>query len=186
MRTREDITQTMERHSDTVLRVCTVYFPRRAEREDAFQETFLRYLQSETEFADEEHRKAWLIRVAANICKDMIKRADAKALPVDCTDEAARPLWQQPDSSGEELAVPGELPSCVSKALEQLDDKYRIVLHLMYYEGYAAREIASIIGVPENTVYTNLARGRKKLKEVLTDEKRREDCSGSFGYAVAG
>ena len=183
MRREDDIVHAMDLHADTVLRVCTLYFPHGTEREDAFQETFLRYMQSETVFADEEHRKAWLIRVAANICKDMLKRADAKTVSIDWSDESLYSMWQQQAESGPEAngdADDGEgLLARLSCALQQLDEKYRIPLYLTYYESYTAREIAAIMDIPENTVYTNLARGRKKLKEVLTDGGRKE-------FAAAG
>ena len=150
----------MESHSDTVLRVCSLYFHSRPEREDAFQETFLKYAQSSKEFADDEHVKAWLIRVATNTCKDMLKRMESKVVLVDEFNDTARVSWAREDT---ESAADN-----LNKALQQLDDKYRIVLYLKYYEGYTAAEIATMLSMPENTVYTNLARGRDELKEVLT------------------
>lgn len=42
-------------------------------------------------------------------------------------------------------------------------------LYLKYYEGYTAAQIAEMLGIPENTVYTNLSRGKRLLKEVLSD-----------------
>lgn len=162
MRSHDDITKAVETHADTVLRVCSVYFHGRPEREDAFQETFLKYSQSDTRFADEEHCKAWLIRVAANTCKDMLKRAEAKTVLLDEIDDAARPNWA-PDTGDESQA------DKLAAALQQLDEPYRITLYLKYYEGYTASEIGSMLDMPENTVYTNLARGREKLKEVLVN-----------------
>lgn len=163
----------MDLHADTVLRVCTLYFPSSTEREDAFQETFLRYMQNETVFADEEHRKAWLIRVAANICKDMLKRADAKAVCIDWSDESLQPMWHETQVGADSATVEsGGLSSEVGVALQMLDERYRIALYLTYFEGYSAREIAAMMNLPENTVYTNLARGRKMLKEVLTHGNR--------------
>ena len=161
MRENADSTSAIKRHSDTVLRICTLYFHGRPERDDAFQETFLKYTQSDKTFADDEHVKAWLINVAANTCKDMLKRADAKTILLDEFDDAAQPSWNAEGrpSKADELAA----------ALQQLDGKYRIVLYLKYYEGYTAAEIAELLNMPENTVYTNLSRGRNELKEVLTN-----------------
>lgn len=165
MRGNADITSTIRQHSDTVLRVCSLYFHGRPERDDAFQETFIKYAQSGKAFADDEHVKAWLINVAANTCKDMLKRADAKTLLLDEFDEAARPSWNE---GVEHSSRFDEL----NEALKQLNDNYRIVLYLKYYEGYTAAEIAELLNMPENTVYTNLSRGRNELKEVLTHGKR--------------
>ena len=173
MRQADDITRAMELHADTVLRVCTLYFPRSTEREDAFQETFLRYMQSDTRLADEEHRKAWLIRVAANVCKDMLKRADAKTVAIDWSDESLQPMWQNAQRGADAaFEGPDGLAGEVGAALAALDEKYRIVLYLTYYEGCTAKEIAAALDIPENTVYTDLARGRKKMKEVLTHGER--------------
>lgn len=160
MRDNADIARAIELHSDTVLRVCTLYFRFQPEREDAFQETFLSYAQSSKSFEDDEHVKAWLITVAANVCKDMLKSAESKTVLMDEIDEAAQPNWSHSDGDNgkaEELA----------NALAQLDEKYRVVLYLKYYEGYSAAKIANMLGIPENTVYTNLSRGRNQLKEVL-------------------
>lgn len=162
MRDHADITRTVEKHADTVLRICAVYFHGRPERDDAFQETFIKYAQSDKVFADDEHVKAWLINVAANTCKDMLKRADAKTVLIDAFDDTAQPSWQAGDGQTDDRA--DEL----LEALKKLDDKYRVALYLKYYEGYTAAEIAELTNTPENTVYTNLARGREKLKEVLT------------------
>lgn len=164
MREHDDIERVIRQHAGTVARVCSLYFGRRPEREDAFQDTFLRYAQSDREFADDEHVKAWLIRVAANVCKDALKRAEAKTVSVDHFDDTAAPQWRQP---GIET---GERFDELTEALRKLDDKYRVALYLKYYEGYTAAEIAKMTDVPENTVYSHLARGREKLKEVLAHD----------------
>lgn len=161
MRDAADITAAVRAHSGTVMRVCTLYFHGRPERDDAFQDTFLKYAQSQADFEDDEHRKAWLIRVAANVCKDMLKRAESRTALVDEVDEAAKPSWSQDPQAGSDRA------DALNDALQKLDEKHRIPLYLKYYEGYSAAEISRLLDVPENTVYTNLARGREKLREVL-------------------
>ena len=160
MRENGDITRAVRTHADTVLRVCSLYFHGRPEREDAFQETFIKYAQSDKEFADDEHVKAWLIRVATNTCKDMLKRAETRMVLTEQFEDTAQPSFGADHEPGryDEL----------NAALQQLDDAYRIALYLKYYEGYTAAEIAEVMNMPENTVYTNLSRGRAKLKEVLT------------------
>ena len=153
----------MRSYGGTVARVCSLYFGNRPERDDMFQETFLKYSLAEAEFTSEEHRKAWLIRVATNACKDLLKKAESKTVLLDEFDEAAQPQWQPGIESSDRADQ-------LNKALRELDEKYRVPLYLKYYEGYTAAEIAQMTDTPENTVYTNLARGREKLKEVLTRE----------------
>ena len=128
----------MARHGDTVWRVCLTALCRHADAEDAFQNSFLKYaLADDVQFREEEHRKAWLIRVASNTCRD---------------EEA------QPDSRVKE----------VLDAMSDLDDPPRTPVYLALYEGYTAPEIASMLDVPVNTVYSWIARGKKTLKEALS------------------
>ncbi|MBE6472874.1 MAG: sigma-70 family RNA polymerase sigma factor [Coriobacteriaceae bacterium] len=175
MREHGDITNTVRAHADTVLRVCSLYFHGRPERDDAFQETFIKYSQSDKEFSDGEHVKAWLITVASNTCKDMLRRSEAKTVLLDKIDDAAQPGWGNGATENDPAAygTGSERADELNEALQQLDENYRIALYLKYYEGYTAAEIAEMLDKPENTVYTNLARGRKKLKEVLTNGQRR-------------
>lgn len=167
MRDNRDIRTAIEAHSDTVMRICTLYFHGGPDREDAFQETFLKYAQSEKRFADEEHRKAWLITVASNTCKDMIKRSSSKTVSLEevpRAEDEQRRAWEDQNAQQERAEE-------LAQALQKIDETYRITLYLKYYEGYKASEIAALMDMPENTVYTNLARGREKLKEVLANER---------------
>lgn len=163
MRARDDVTMAVEIHADAVLRACAVYLREKADREDAFQETFVRYARSNKTFRSEEHRKAWLIRVAINICKDMLKRASSRVDSLDAALEQGVAVMGDDGMEGQrELENEGLLA-----ALGQLEERYRTVLYLKYYEGYTAAQIAAITGMPENTVYTNLSRGKHQLLGVI-------------------
>ena len=167
MRTRDDITCAMRDHADAVFRACAVYLREKADQEDAFQETFLRYARSDVPITDEEHRKAWLIRVAINVCKDMLK---SPRMRVESLDKVQESGYAPVGSDGEEGQRALESEELLA-ALSTLDERYRIVLHLKYVEGCTAPQIAQVTGMPENTVYTNLARGRRRLLEVLGNER---------------
>lgn len=161
MRARTDIEQAIDIHGDTVWRVCVLYFKHNTDAQDAFQETLLKYSLSETLFAGEEHRKAWLIRVATNVCKDMLKAAHRKNLPLDnetaVSNLSSDNIDEQPDSALQEAL----------NAIKNLTDPPRTAIYLALYEGYTAHEISNILDVPVNTVYSWIARGKQKLKEVL-------------------
>lgn len=166
MRSRSEITAAVQNHGNTVYRACSVYLHQQADREDAFQETFLRFARSSTEFNDEEHRKAWLIRVASNVCKDMLKSSASKVESLDEEQQDGREPVGDDGTEGQRSLEHEEL----LRALGTLDEKYRIVLYLKYYEGYTAAQISEATGMPENTVYTNLSRGKHKLLEVINDD----------------
>ena len=57
--------------------------------------------------------------------------------------------------------------SAVLDAVRALPDKYRTVIYLYYIEGYSAKEIAQLLGIPQNTVLSQMARARKLLKTAL-------------------
>lgn len=149
----------MTRHGDTVWRVCVVALRNRDDAEDAFQDVFMKYaLADKVVFAGEEHRKAWLIRVAANRCRDMQRAAHRKNEPLEETDDP---------TSHDPHAQPGSRIQEVLDAMNDLEDPPRTPVYLALYEGYAAPEIADMLGAPVNTVYSWIARGRKTLKEAL-------------------
>ncbi len=126
--------------------------------EDAVQEAFLKYINKRPEFNSSDHEKAWLIRVTINVAKNILRSAERKNLPV-CEDIRENTIdeFQNVDS---------EVLDCVLK----LEEKYRIIIHLYYYEEYSMKEIASILRLPLATVGTRLSRGRKLLKTLLKGE----------------
>ena len=120
--------------------------------EDAVQDTFLQYWSQKKEFETEQHVRAWLLRVAINRAKN---RAHTffrrKVLPLE--------------DYMESLTFESEESSEVFEAVMALPEKYRSVLHLYYYEGYATDEIAAILGRRAATVRSQLSRGRALLRD---------------------
>jgi RNA polymerase sigma-70 factor (ECF subfamily) len=114
----------------------------------------MKLYQAEIEFQSDEHMKAWLIRIAVNLSKNFLR--DNKRRSGEELDENI-PYLEENEDNG--------LLSYVLK----LPEKYRIPIHLFYYEGYSVNEISDILGIPQGTVKIHLKRGREKLKSVLTD-----------------
>lgn len=156
----EAFEKTVVTHYDTLLKIAYQYTRSRAEAEDIVQDTFLKYLKigDKRGFADDEHVKAWLIRAAINACKDYLKSARRN-----------RSVSLSEITETDDKAV-NDGQTDVMDAIRSLDPKYRDVLYLHYYEGYSIRETAKILGRSENTVSSRIQRGRRKLKEVITDE----------------
>lgn len=163
MRDADDIERAIDRIGPTVWRVCVSFFAREHDAQDAFQDTFLKYaLADAVEFADEEHRKAWLIKVSSNVCRDMLRAAHRKDRALE--DAPAEKLCSS------DSGAPGGASQRVEiiEAFRSLDDPPRFPLYLSLYEGYTAPEIAGIVDAPVNTVYSWIARGKKMLKEALS------------------
>ena len=83
MRSDADIEEAIDLYGDTVLRASMSYLSSHHDAEDVFQDTFIKYATCTVNFNDETHRKAWLIRVAINICKDRLRAASTRAVPLD-------------------------------------------------------------------------------------------------------
>ncbi len=154
MRSEQEVNRAIERYSDTIRRLCMVHLKNYADTEDIFQTVFLKYVLSSISFENEEHEKAWLIRVTINACKDLLKSFfRSHMVPLDEIME--QPAFLPPDHRE------------VLEAVLSLPQKYRDVVYLHYYEDYTAPEISRILGKNVNTVYTLLTRSRQMLREKL-------------------
>lgn len=138
-----------ENYTDTVYRVAVHNCPSRTDAEDLTQEVFLKLLQSHKLFRDEEHLKAWLIRVTINLSRNLAR-----------------------DRKRETLAAEIETPqtpqySTVLDAVKALPENQRNAIYLHYYEGYTAEEIGKILDAKQNTVLSWLRRGRDTLHDTI-------------------
>ena len=154
MRSEQEVSAAIERHADTVRRLCLIRLKNEADTEDIFQNVFLKYALSCVYFESAEHEKAWFIRVTINACKDLLKSFfRSRTVPLE-----------------ELLEQPAQVPRDYTDVLEAvltLPQKYRDVVYLYYYEGYGAEEIGQLLRKSVNTVYTWLTRARKLLREKL-------------------
>ena len=125
--------------------------------EDVAQETFLAYHASDRQFESEQHIRAWLIRVAVN---------KAKNATVSFWRRNRVPLEDYMDTLTFEAPEDRELMDAVLR----LPERYRVAVHLHYYEGYGVGEIARILKTREGTVKSWLSRGRARLRAQLKEE----------------
>ncbi|RKJ39192.1 sigma-70 family RNA polymerase sigma factor [Acutalibacter sp. 1XD8-33] len=154
MRNEQEARRAMEQYADTVWRLCLLHVKNRADAEDVFQTVFLKYTLSSVMFENEEHEKAWFIRVTTNACKDFLKSFfRSHTIPID---EIANLPANAMESYREVLDAVLSLPA-----------KYRDAVYLHYYEGYTAPEIGRILKKKTNSVYTLLNRSKKLLAEKL-------------------
>jgi len=158
LRTDGFIKRIVEKYSDTLIRVCFSYMKNMNDAEDLAQEVFIKFMEKKPSFEDNEHEKAWLIRVAINMSKNRLKTAwFRKTVPLD------------------ELTydfTPKE--STVMNAVLELPSKYKGVILLYYFEGYSIAEIAGIFGEKESTIGSQLSRARKLLKSSLGEDFENE------------
>lgn len=141
-------------YSDSLMRVAFTYTQNMDDAQDMVQEVFLKYMTKAPAFESAEHEKAWLLRVTINICKNFVNSAYRKTYT----------------GLDESVAVSDSYTTGLFEAINTLPEKYRIVIHLYYYEGYSQKEIARIIKLTESAVATRLQRGRSLLRKKIGDD----------------
>lgn len=144
----------LDRYGNRILRLAYSYLHNMSDAEDILQDTLLQFLKASPSFKSDEHEKAWLLRVAANLCKNRLEYNRLRA-----SDELDEEL----------VAEQREDLSFVWEAVKSLPTQYRETIHLFYYEGCSTAQIASILNMKESTVRSSLHRGRAKLKEILKE-----------------
>ncbi len=152
----EEIKDLVDKYSSLIFRISYCILCNAYDAEDVVQETFLKYITKAPEFNDEEHRKAWLIKVSANISKNMLVfrlRRDAVNI-----DDIVNVCIAPNDFETFELIM--GLPA-----------KYKVVMTLYYVEGYKSKEIAQIIDISEEAVRKRLQKGRELLKKEFEKEE---------------
>ena len=144
----------LDTYGNAILRCAYSYLHNMADAEEILQDTLIKLLTAAPSFESETHKKAWLLRVAANLSKN---RIEYNALRIS-------------DELDENLAEEGrEDLSFVWEAVKNLPVQFREVIHLHYYEGYSTSEIAKLLGRNPATVRSDLHRAREKLKSILKE-----------------
>ena len=140
--------QVYQTYGSSLYRFCLLQMKNPADAEDILQEVFCKRLYQAPAFSSPDHERRWLFRVALNQCRDAWKRSSRSELPLETASDAVTP---------EELGL--------LEQVAELPEKERTVLHLHYWEGYALREIAALLGVTVPTVKMRLKRGRDALRK---------------------
>lgn len=155
--------QIIDKYADMVYRLALTEVKNKTDADDIFQEVFLRLVRNLDKLESEEHIKAWLIRVTINCSKSHFTsfwNRNVDGIPEE----------MQVSAESEELdaIMNGEHP--VIGAVHKLPEKYRVVVHLFYFEDFSVQEIAKILKKSESTIKSQLHRARKILKELLEGE----------------
>lgn len=138
-------------YRDDVYRMAVSYTKSIQEAEDVCQIVFLKLMEQKHIQPGKE--KAWLMQVTANQCRSLLRSGWwKKTVSLDDT------LLSEPAAHGDVL-----------RAVLSLPPKYRVVIYLHYYEGYATAEIAKLLKISRSAVTTRLQRAREMLKPLLEE-----------------
>ena len=152
--TGEDFAERIVGMTQMLYRVSYAMLALPCDREDAVQECLRKAWQMRDRLREERYMKTWVTRILINECHNIQRRyrreAPQEALP-------------------ERIAPPGA-DRDLHDALLRLEPKWRIPIVLHYMEGYSVEEIARMLRLPQGTVKSRMLRGRKVLKEMLSEE----------------
>ena len=151
----DDIETIINKYGDMLYRLCVLMMKNESDAEDVVQETIIKFYQKSPMFADSEHEKAWLIKVATNKCRDLL-RFRVRHPQID--DDYLNKISYASSDSG------------IIEALAALPEKFRLVLTLHYIEDYRVEDIAKIINRTSSAVKMRLQKGRKLLEKIYREE----------------
>lgn len=147
----EEIKNMIEKYSGLVYKVAITRSGNIENAEDVFQEVFIKYSQKMPKFENEEHEKAWFIRVTINLTKNLHNQAwNRKTVPLEETIQ-----FEEKEEEN------------IFQIVSTLPQNYRTVVYLFYYEGYKIKEISKILKTREGTIKTWLSRARESVKEKI-------------------
>lgn len=156
---RKDISAAYDRNINLLYRLALSHLGNDFDAQDAVQETFVKYLRHLPEFSSEEHEKAWLIRVATNVCLDILRRKKIRAYtPI----EEIHSLGVYDDGI--------ENADSVMSKLDKVSPKNKTAVILHYLEGYSVEETAKMLGISVSAVKMRLMRGRDEIKKNIKEE----------------
>lgn len=153
-RTRTDFEQTYDQYVDILYRIAYSYMNHKEDAEDVIQEVFTKYMCGFHLYRNEEHKKAWLIRVTINQCHDAIRKNRYRI---------HAPLEEVKEVAGQENEILQEL----RETLNHLPNKYKDIVLLHYLEGYTVEEVSHMLGLSNSAVKMRLRRSREWMKKEL-------------------
>lgn len=139
--------------------------------EDAVQETVAKLIRYSDALNEEKEiaTKNYIVRVAKSVSIDIYNRRKKDQIAEKLDDEeAAQP---KAEFDPQEYVITKESVNTIVKAINDMDDKYRLPLLYSRINGHSAEQIADIMGISERTVYSRL----KKAKQILAETLKREE-----------
>ncbi len=156
------ISEAVETYSDMIFKIAYNITCNRDDAFDVCQDVFVRLIRNKKKIKNNEHLKAWLIRAAVNCAKS--NRTQAFNRHRVSLDEAVNlPYTDNCDSGIDIISV-----------LMKLPEKYRITIHLFYYEELDIDGIAHILSITKSGVKSRLSRGRTLLRKIIEKESNYE------------
>lgn len=162
---RDEIEKILAEYGDMIYRMAYIQVKNHDVADDIYQEVCMKLIRQKSVIEPKEHLKAWLIKTTISCCRDYWKSSWIQK--ISWKNDSGDSNVYEPKNTDTMESQSGYVTECVGR----LPEKYRIVIHLYYYEGYSQKEIADLLGKKENTIASQLARGRELLKRYLENNE---------------
>ena len=149
-----------QKYAGMIFRTSYNYLLNKDDAEDIVQEVFIKYFISNKIFNDDNHEKAWILTVTANLSKNVLRSKSRRNLEFDDTMKII--------DNKIEKAITEHLD--LERTMEELAPNQRLAIYLFYYEQIPIKNIAKIMKSNENTVKSHLLRAKSKMKLHLEKE----------------
>ncbi|WP_078429902.1 RNA polymerase sigma factor [Alkalihalobacterium alkalinitrilicum] len=161
--------EVMRLYGDYFLRIAFLLLKDRYEAEEVVQDMFVTAYEKMDTLLEANKLKSWMTSITLNLCRRRLRRWSVRHIFLRSRQEDDIDMVN--DQSAEDVVIQLEGQEELAHHLQALEYQYREVLILYYFSSYHILEISELLGMKENTVKSNLARGRKRLKERLECEK---------------
>ncbi|MCH8928351.1 MAG: sigma-70 family RNA polymerase sigma factor [Candidatus Marinimicrobia bacterium] len=145
------------------------------ETQDLVQEAFIKSYNALASFNKQYSFSTWLFKIASNNCIDHLRKRKLKTTSIDAPIQTENGSLSQdlPDNSynPERDSLRNELFSSINSIIEELPEKYRVVINLRHKEDNSYEEIAQALNIPIGTVKARIFRAREILKKSITKMK---------------
>lgn len=148
-----------KKHGDEILRTCMLILRNRALAEDAAMTVYENAFASFHAFRGEAAEKTWLIRIAVNVCRNILKSSAYRT---------GTELPEEVSDNGDEYSK-AETKAAVSQAIMSLPEIYREAAVLHLYNGFTLKEAARLAGVSQSAMTFRVSRAKELLRKALEE-----------------
>lgn len=149
-----------QKYAGMIFRTASNFLLNKDDAEDIVQEVFIKYFISNKTFNDDNHERAWVLTVTANLSKNVLRSKSRQNLELDDTIKIVDNKFEKETTNHLDL----------EEAMIRLTANQRLVIYLFYYEQIPIKNIAKIMKSNENTVKSHLLRAKSKMKTYLEKE----------------
>ena len=168
----------VRKYDRDVLRLALNLMKRPEDARDVYQEAFLKVYRNLHRFRFECSFYTWLYRIVTNVCLDHLRRRQARPedqapeIHPNRMEEGPRDFFDyqkehRPTLDPERTLIGKEIQSRISRAMERLSPRERVVFEMKHYQGLKLRAIGDALGTTEETVKNSLFRATRKLRNEL-------------------